>query len=305
MENKITLLVLAAGMGSRYGGLKQVDKIGPAGETITDYSVFDAKRAGFDKVVFVIRKSIEADFREIFQRIEKHMEVEYVFQELDAVPPGIQISTERTKPWGTGHAVWVARKAINTPFAVINADDFYGAQSYRVVADFLKDGTIPEKDKYCMIGFPLRNTLSEFGHVSRGICEVDEHQFLKGIVERTKIQYTADKSSIIFYDENEQPHLLSGNETVSMNFWGFSPAIFDFLEKQFDEFIRLNAQNTKAEFYLPTSVNELIRAKSIKVKVLNSPDSWFGVTYKEDRDVTIQRIRQLIEKGQYPSQLWR
>ncbi|MGC8802527.1 MAG: sugar phosphate nucleotidyltransferase [Bacteroidales bacterium] len=292
-------------MGSRYGGLKQVDKIGPAGETITDYSVFDAKRAGFDKVVFVIRKSIEADFREIFQRNEKHMEVEYVFQELDAVPPGIQISTERTKPWGTGHAVWVARKAINTPFAVINADDFYGAQSYRVVADFLKDGTIPEKDKYCMIGFPLRNTLSEFGHVSRGICEVDEHQFLKGIVERTKIQYTTDKSSIIFYDENEQPHLLSGNETVSMNFWGFSPAIFDFLEKQFDEFIRLNAQNTKAEFYLPTSVNELIRAKSIKVKVLNSPDSWFGVTYKEDRDVTIQRIRQLIEKGQYPSQLWR
>lgn len=305
MENRITLLVLAAGMGSRYGGLKQVDKIGPAGETITDYSVFDAKRAGFDKVVFVIRKSIEADFREIFQRIEKHMEVEYVFQELDAVPPGIQITSARTKPWGTGHAVWVARKAIHTPFAVINADDFYGAQSYRVVANFLKDNTIPEQEKYCMIGFPLRNTLSEFGHVSRGICEVDANQFLRGIVERTKIQYTADKSSIIFYDENEHPHPLSGSETVSMNFWGFSPTIFDFLEKQFEVFIQQNAQNTKAEFYLPTSVNELINAKAIRVKVLESPDSWFGVTYREDRDITIQRIRQLIEKGLYPSQLWR
>jgi UTP-glucose-1-phosphate uridylyltransferase len=305
MENKITLLVLAAGMGSRYGGLKQVDKIGPAGETITDYSVFDAKRAGFEKVVFVIRKSIEADFREIFRRIEKHMEVDYVFQELDAVPSGVQIHPDRTKPWGTGHAVWVARHAVQTPFAVINADDFYGAQSYRVVAEFLKDTTIPQSEKYCMIGFPLRNTLSEFGHVSRGICKVDNNHFLEAIVERTKIQYADDKRSIIFYDENDQPQPLTGSETVSMNFWGFSPDIFGYLEKQFDAFIRQNAQNTKAEFYLPTSVNELIGSKTIKVKVLQSPDNWFGVTYKEDKDITIQRIRQLIEKGYYPDQLWK
>lgn len=305
MENKITLLVLAAGMGSRYGGLKQVDKIGPAGETITDYSVFDAKRAGFEKVVFVIRKSIEADFREIFRRIDKHMEVNYVFQELDAVPSGVQIHPERTKPWGTGHAVWVARHAVQTPFAVINADDFYGAQSYRAVAEFLKDTTIPQSEKYCMIGFPLRNTLSEFGHVSRGICQVDNNHFLEAIVERTKIQYADDKRSIIFYDENDQPQPLTGSETVSMNFWGFSPDIFGYLEKQFDAFIWQNAQNIKAEFYLPTSVNELIRSKTIKVKVLQSPDNWFGVTYKEDKDITIERIRQLIEMGYYPDQLWR
>lgn len=304
MESKITLLVLAAGVGSRYGGLKQVDKIGPVGETITDYSVFDAKRAGFEKVVFVIRKSIETDFREIFRRIEKHMEVDYVFQELDAVPRGVQIHPERTKPWGTGHAVWVARNAINTPFAVINADDFYGAQSYSIVAEFLKDSTMLQSDKYCMIGFPLRNTLSEFGHVSRGICKVDENHFLEGIVERTKIQHTDDKRSIIFYDENDQSQPLTGNETVSMNFWGFSPDIFSYLERQFDAFIRQNAQNTKAEFYLPTSVNELIISKTIRVKVLQSPDSWFGVTYKEDREITVQRIRQLIDRGFYPSQLW-
>lgn len=304
MENRITLLVLAAGMGSRYGGLKQVDKIGPAGETITDYSVYDAMRAGFDKVVFVIRKSIEADFREIFNRIEKYMEVEYVYQELDAVPSGVQITPERTKPWGTGHAVWVARHAIDTPFAVINADDFYGSQSYRIVANYLKDDKIPSQEKYCMLGFPLRNTLSEFGHVSRGICEVDDHHFLKAIVERTKIQYADDKNSIIFYDENEQPCSLIGNETVSMNFWGFSPSIFAYLEHQFDAFIRQNAQSTKAEFYLPSSVNELIRTNTIRVKVLQSPDEWFGVTYKEDREVTVRRIRQLIDKGQYPPQLW-
>jgi UTP-glucose-1-phosphate uridylyltransferase len=304
MESKITLLVLAAGMGSRYGGLKQVDKIGPGGETITDYSVFDAKKAGFDRVVFVIRKSIESDFREIFQRIEKHMEVSYVFQELDAIPAGIQRHPERTKPWGTGHAVWVARNAINTPFAVINADDFYGARTYEVVAGFLKNNAISYNEKYCMVGFPLRNTLSEFGHVSRGICEIDKDSYLKSIVERTRIQFSADKQNIIFYDENEQLHQISGDETVSMNFWGFSPAIFDHLEQQFHAFIRENAQNVKAEFYLPTAINELIREQKIKVKVLSSPDQWFGVTYKEDKENTIIRIRQLVEKGIYPAHLW-
>ncbi|MCX7986860.1 MAG: sugar phosphate nucleotidyltransferase [Bacteroidales bacterium] len=304
MKDKITLLVLAAGMGSRYGGLKQVDKIGPGGETITDYSVYDAKRAGFDKVVFVIRKSIEADFKEIFQRLEKHIEVEYVFQELDAIPSGFQIHPDRTKPWGTGHAVWVAREAIDTPFAVINADDFYGARSYQVVANFLKNPEISPREKYCMVGFPLKNTLSEFGHVSRGVCQVDSNNYLKGIVERTKIQYTHDKNGIIYFDENDQPHKLIGNETVSMNFWGFSTEIFDYLESQFLHFIKHNAHNIKAEFYLPSAINELIAENKINVSVLQSPDNWFGVTYKEDKEITIKRIKQLIHEGIYPEQLW-
>ncbi len=304
MEKKITLLVLAAGMGSRYGSLKQIDSIGPGGETITDYSVYDALRAGFNKVVFVIRKSIEKDFKEIFKRLEKHTEIAYVFQELESIPEGIQIPSERLKPWGTGHAVWVARDVINSPFAVINADDFYGANTYKVVAKFLMNNEVPENDKFCMVGFPLKNTLSEFGHVSRGICTIDKNGYLKKIIERTKIQYDGDKKTIIYLDENENKHQLTGNEIVSMNFWGFPSSIFDHLGNQFEKFIQQNAYNTKAEFYLPFAIDELINEKKANVKVLQTSDNWFGVTYKEDKDLTIKRIQQLINEGNYPTTLW-
>jgi choline kinase len=317
MENKITLLILAAGIGSRYGSLKQVDKIGPGNETITDYSVFDAYRAGFDKVVFVIRKNIESDFKEVFQRIGKYIDIDYVFQENDALPKGVQYNSERIKPWGTGHAVLVAQNKITTPFAVVNADDFYGAQSYKVLADFLKRTDIPDEEKYCMVGFQLKKTLSEFGHVSRGICEIDAQGFLKSIVERTKIQYLEDNGSkkIVYFDEtdsnsansnNQTPnyHVLSGDEIVSMNFWGFPPSVFQHLNEKFEKFITANAFDLKAEFYLPFAINELINENKARVKVLKSSDDWFGVTYKEDKQVTIQRIRQLIEKGLYPQYLW-
>ncbi len=305
MKNEnITLLVLAAGMGSRYGSLKQVDKIGPSGETITDYSIYDALKAGFNKVVFVIRKNIESDFKEVFGRIEKHVEVEYVFQELNAIPAGIEISPERVKPWGTGHAVLMAMDKINTPFAIINADDFYGAASYQIVANYLKIQQIPDNQRYCMVGFELKRTLSEFGHVSRGICDIDSNGYLNSITERTKIQYTQNNQKIVFIDENENEHTLTGNEIVSMNFWGFPPSIFQHLEKKFDTFIRKQAMNPKAEFYLPFAIDELIKEKIAQVKVLPSPSDWFGVTYKEDKEITIRKIRQLIEQGIYPEKLW-
>lgn len=301
-NNKPTLLVLAAGMGSRYGSLKQVDKLGPSGETITDYSIYDAIRAGFGKVVFVIRKSIEADFKEVFNKFSSHIEVEYVFQEVDNVPAGVSIPADRQKPWGTGHAVMVAAEAIKTPFAVINADDFYGAGSYRIIAQHLIENWNNPKATYSMVGFVLNNTLSEHGHVSRGVSEVNSQGNLVSITERTQIQQQG--TGIVFKDSDDSFKPLTGNEIVSMNFWGFPASIFPHLQNKFAQFIKANSQNAKAEFYLPYAVNDLVNEGEANVKVLSSPDKWFGVTYKEDKEATINRISALVAQGVYPSNLW-
>jgi UTP-glucose-1-phosphate uridylyltransferase len=299
---KPTLLVLAAGMGSRYGSLKQIDKLGPSGETITDYSIYDAVRAGFGKVVFVIRKSLEADFREVFSKFSDKIEVEYAFQELDNVPEGIQVPAERQKPWGTGHAVLVAASKIDTPFAVINADDFYGADAYKVMANHLMSQTGSDKNSYSMVGYILENTLSEHGHVSRGVCETDANNSLKSICERTQIQRS--NGQIVFKDSDESWKPLTGKEYVSMNFWGFPKSIFPLLENKFKAFIEANSQNIKSEFYIPFAVDDLIHEGHANVHVLSSSAKWFGVTYKEDKPTTIQRIQELVNAGAYPSKLW-
>jgi NDP-sugar pyrophosphorylase family protein len=299
---KPTLLVLAAGIGSRYGSLKQVDKLGPSGETIIDYSIYDAIRAGFGKVVFVIRKSIEAEFKEVVTKFSDKIKVEFVFQELDNVPKGIQIPAERQKPWGTGHAVLVAANKIDTPFAVVNADDFYGAKSYQIIAEHLTSKRDSDKDTYSMVGYNLRNTLSENGHVSRGICEISSNHLLKSIVERTQILRKDEK--IVFKNSDETWQPLNGEDLVSMNFWGFPVSVFKHLEEKFKAFISLNSQNPKAEFYIPLAINELLIEGNARVKVLNTPDSWFGVTYKEDKEASIIKLSALIAEGVYPKKLW-
>ena len=236
---KPTLLILAAGMGSRYGGMKQIDQVGPSGEAIIDYSIYDAIRAGFGRIVFVIRKNIEQDFIDFFgEKLEGKIPFEFAYQELDMVPEGLSVPEERKKPWGTAHAVWVAREVVNEPFVVINADDFYGSGSYQSVATYLSEqATGPEN--HCMVGFQIKHTLSDYGSVSRGICEPDDQDFLKAVVERTEIG-KSDKG-IFFKDENDMDQPLTGEEMVSMNIWGFTPAIFDQLERSFSEFIKINA----------------------------------------------------------------
>ena len=294
-----TLLVLAAGMGSRYGGLKQIDPVGPNGETIIDYSIFDALRAGFGKLVFIIRKDIEQAFKEtVGARFEKQAPVDYVFQELDMLPPGFSVPQGRTKPWGTTHAVLMAANAIHELFAVINADDFYGAESYRVLANHLKSGT----DDYAMVGFILRNTLSDFGSVSRGVCRVSGVGLLEEVVELTSIERDGESARSI--DAAGHATRLSGNEMVSMNMWGFTPAVFAQLQDRFQKFFERNRSELKSECYLPTAVNELVTAGHARVKVLRSKDSWFGVTNREDRPRVVESIRRLIEGGSYPQTLW-
>ncbi len=300
---KPTLLILAAGMGSRYGSLKQVDKLGPSGETIIDYSVYDAKRAGFGKVVFVIRKSIEAEFKEAYSKLEKQIAVDYVFQELDNVPAGITVPADRQKPWGTAHAIMVAADAIKEPFAVINADDFYGATSFKNMADYLSTPRADEHETYSMVGFILKNTLSEHGFVSRGVCGTNKDGFLTDVVERTSIQ-RMENQQIMFKDSDESLKPLTGEEIVSMNFWGFPASVFSHLKRFFTEFIQQNAGNIKSEFYIPIAINLLTKENQAKVKVLDTPDQWFGVTYKEDKESTIQRIKNLIAAGKYPAKLW-
>jgi len=302
LRTKPTLLVLAAGLGSRYGSLKQVDKLGPSGETITDYSIYDAIRAGFGKVVFVIRRSIEADFKEVFNKFNSKIKVEYVYQELDNIPEGTVIPVERQKPWGTGHAVLIAADHIDTPFAVINADDFYGAESFKIIAEHLTSKRESEKDTYCMVGYILENTLSENGHVSRGICETSADHILKSVVERTQIQRMEGK--IVFKDSNNNWNPLNGIEITSMNFWGFPPAIFEHLKRIFKTFIEANYKNPKAEFYIPLAIDELIKEGEARVRILNTTDQWFGITYKEDKETTIQKLNNLIEQGMYPKSLW-
>src|SRR6266404_2159669 len=285
-----TLLVMAAGMGSRYGGLKQIDAVGPNGEAIIDYSIYDALRAGFGRLVFVIRRDIEAPFREaIGGKFEKRIAVDYVFQELEKLPPGFTIPPGRTKPWGTTHAILMAEETLREPFAAINADDFYGRESFQVMADFLRAGG-PD---YAMVGYTLRNTLSEHGSVSRGVCECDAAGFLRAVVELTKIEKQGRGA-------HAEGRVLSGDELVSMNLWGFTPALFPQLRERFSEFLRRSGQELKSECYIPTTVNELVASGAARVKVLRTPSSWFGITYKEDKPQVIASIRKLVADGGYP-----
>ncbi len=296
---KPTLVVLAAGMGSRYGGLKQIDPVGPSGETIIDYSIYDALRAGFGKLVFVIRKDIEAPFKEsIGARFEKRLPVEYVFQELDKLPAGFSVPSGRKKPWGTAHAVLMAGPAVNEPFCVINADDFYGADSYRILAAHLASNS-PD---YAMVGFLLKNTLSEFGSVARGLCHTNANDYLTGVEELTKIEKNGGAAK--FTDSEGRVHPLTGEETVSMNMWGFNPNFFPHLEREFQIFLTANIGSEKAEFYIPTPVNALVSTGKERLKVLRSSASWFGVTYREDRPRVVESVRSLVSKGDYPASLW-
>ena len=296
---KPTLLILAAGMGSRYGGLKQIDPVGPAGETIIDYSIYDALRAGFGKLVFVIRKDIEQQFKEIIgARFEKRVAVEYVFQELDKLPPGFSLPAGRTKPWGTTHAILMAEQAIKEPFAAINADDFYGQQAYKLLANYLTSGS----SDYAMVGFILKNTLSDFGSVARGVSHTDAADYLTSIVEMMKIE--RDGAAAKNTDAEGNITRLTGDEAVSMNFWGFTPAVFPQLKTKFTEFLKKSGGELKSECYIPSTVNDLVIAGQAKVKVLRTNDSWFGVTYREDRPMVVESIRKLIARGDYPEKLW-
>ena len=297
---KPTLLILAAGMGSRYGGLKQLDHLGTSGETIMDYSVFDAVRAGFGKVVFVIRRSFEDEFRDMFiKKLEGKVDVELVYQDLDNIPSGFSVPADRTKPWGTGHAILMAKNVINEPFAVINADDFYGAEAFGVMAKFLTNGV--SDTEYAMNGYQLSKTLSDFGSVARGICSVDANGFLTDIKERTSIER---KNGKIVFTENDTEVELDENVPVSMNFWGFAPNLFKHLEEKFVAFLKANAENPKSEFYIPFVVDDLMKEGKVKTKVLPANATWFGVTYKEDRPATVAKIAELVKQGLYPEKLW-
>ena len=298
---KPTLFVWAAGLGSRYGGLKQIDGLGPSGETIMDYSVYDALRAGFGKVVFVIRKDFEEAFRKaVISKYADKVPCEVCFQSVDSVPEGCTFNPERTKPWGTNHAVLMAKDLIKEPFAVINADDFYGRESFQVLADYLKsvEGTT---GKYCMVGYRVANTLSENGSVSRGVCATDENGYLTDVVERTKIEKVGDK---IIYTEDGVDTEISPNSPVSMNMWGFTPEYFEYVEKAFVEFLQARGQELKSEFYIPTLVNDMIRSGEATCKVLDTTSKWFGVTYAEDRPQVVMKINNLVKEGVYPEKLF-
>ncbi len=298
-----TLLILAAGMGSRYGGMKQVDPFGPSGETITDYSIYDALRAGFDRFVFVISPRMEEDFKSSYvKKFPSHVEVDYVIQSIDNIPEGLKLPEERKKPWGTAHAVLMAKDAIREPFAVINADDYYGQESYQIMHDFLVRTSAEVPGQYCMVGFQLQKTVSEHGSVARGVCQVNDHGFLQGMVERTKI-YLKD-GAIVFEDENGTIEKLDPMSTVSMNLFGFTPDFFGHLEAHFSEFIVENLQNPKAEFFIPLAVDRLLSSGEARMSVLQTPESWFGVTYQEDKPKVLKAIRDLVDRGIYPESLW-
>ncbi len=299
---KPTLFVLAAGMGSRYGGLKQLDGLGPHGETIMDYSIFDAIRSGFGKIVFVIRKDFEDDFRKIIlSKYENHIPVEVVFQAIDNLPEGFVCPEGRTKPWGTNHAVLMGKDVIKEPFAVINADDFYGRNSFEVIAQELSKPK-EEKGDYCMVGFRVGNTMSESGSVARGVCQTTDG-YLTTVVERTAIEYN-DKHEITFVDENGVTQTLEPNTPVSMNLWGFTPDYFEFSEGYFVDFLKENIDKPKAEFFIPLVVNELITKNIAKVKVLDTESKWFGVTYAADRQGVVDKLADLHAKGEYPEKMF-
>lgn len=298
---KPTLFVLAAGMGSRYGGLKQLDGLGPSGETIMDYSIFDAIRGGFGKVVFVIRKDFEDDFRrKILCKYENHIPVEVVFQSIDTLPEGFVCPAERTKPWGTNHAVMMGAGVIHEPFAVINADDFYGRDSFEVIGRRLSN--MSGTNDYCMVGYRVGNTLSESGSVARGVCTTDAGGFLTGVVERTAIERIDGRIS--FTDENGVVQTLEENTPVSMNMWGFTPDYFAYSEAYFVEFLRKNLSNPKAEYFIPLIINDLVAQGKVTVKVLDTTSKWFGVTYAADRQGVVDKIQALVDAGEYPSKLF-
>lgn len=289
-SENITLVVMAAGMGSRFGGLKQLEPIGENGEALLDYSVYDAVKAGFNKVVFVIKHAIEKEFKEIVgSRIEKRVRVEYVFQENDKLPNGFTCPNDRVKPWGTAHAILCCKEVVKEPFAVINADDYYGKSAFVKIAEFLKSGT----DDYCMVGFRLKNTLTENGYVSRGVCET-ENGILKTVTERTKIvdcKYTED--------DGKNWTALNPDSIVSMNLWGFQPDIFSHIESGFVKFLEQNINTPKSEYYLPSVVSGLIESGEKQVKVLVAEDKWYGVTYKEDKEDVVAAIKEMTDGGLY------
>ena len=295
----LTLLVLAAGMGSRYGGIKQIDGFGPSGETIMDYSLFDAIRAGFTKVVFIVREEIKDTVKDIFlPRLKGKVSVEFVIQSLDTMVPKEYLNSERTKPWGTAHAVLCARNVIHEPFAVINADDFYGRRAFESVANFFAGNP---QGAHAMVGYTLKNVLSENGSVSRGCGEQDANGYLKSVVERTTI---VKENGKIISKEKDGDVELSPDTPTSMNFWGFHPEIFPLIEKFFHEFLKENSKNPKAEFFIPLIGNQIIKQNLGKVKIIGGGDIWFGVTYKEDKEEVSSKILDLVEKGEYPKKLW-
>ena len=299
-----TLLVMAAGIGSRYGGLKQVDPVGLDGEAILDYSIYDARRAGFGKVVFVIRHQMETPFKEsIGRRFADRIPIDYAYQELDMVPAGFAVPPTRQKPWGTGHAILVAADQIQEPCAVINADDFYGRSSFQILGDHLRSARDAERAEYCMVGFVLRNTLSEFGTVCRGVCQCDREGYLQSVRETLGI--AREGNGARYTDEAGRAQSLTGEEIVSMNMWGFTPSIFPHLRRHFARFLQERGREEKAEFFIPTVVNALMDEGRARVKVLTSQDPWFGITYQQDKPYVTRRIRDLVAGGVYPERLWR
>ena len=302
---KPTLFLLAAGMGSRYGGLKQLDGLGPHGETIMDYSIYDAIHAGFGKLVFVIRKDFEQDFREkVVSKYQGHLPVEVVFQSLEDLPDGFTVPEGRTKPWGTNHAVLMGKEAIKEPFAVINCDDFYGRDSFQVMGKYLSGLAEGSANKYAMVGFRVGNTLSESGSVSRGVCSTDEKGFLTTVVERTKIE--RHDGVVQYLDENDQWVSIPDNTPCSMNFWGFTPDYFQYSEEYFKEFLSdpKNQENLKSEFFIPLMVDTLIKRGEATCEVLPTTSKWFGVTYPEDRPDVVAKLAKLHEDGQYPDKMF-
>ena len=299
---KPSLLIMAAGMGSRYGGLKQMEPMGPNGAKLLDYSVYDAIRAGFGKVVFVIRRDIEADFKSLVgKKWESRIPVRYVFQELGMVPEGFKVPEGRQKPWGTAHAIWVAQGAITEPFAAINADDFYGRNSFKVLASHLRKVQKNDDPAYAMVGFPLSKTLSEHGSVARGICRTAPGKKLKEVVERTQI--TKEGRKVFYLDESGKKHALKGTETASMNMWGFTPLLFTQLGQRFTVFLREKGNELKSEFLIPRVVDDCIAAKEATVRVLSTKDQWFGVTYPQDRQRVQEKVHQLVRRKVYPAKV--
>ena len=301
-NENVSLVVLAAGMGSRYGGLKQMDSFGPNGETIIDYSLYDAHRAGFNHVVFIIREYFADKFKEAFEpKMQGRMKTDYVFQELSDIPNPYDIPEGRERPWGTGHAIWVAHNVVKGPFGVINADDYYGPEAYETLYEFL---TRPrDKEEYSVVGYRLDNTLSEHGTVNRGVCATDENGYLKNITECKQIG--RDEDGMIFYpDDNGNKIFLDKDTPVSMNMFGFYPSYFNFFEGQFDEFLKTSGQDLKSEFYIPSLIDNLIQSGERQTKVLHSDSEWFGVTYKEDKDFVSNRLKDLLEDSVYPYDLW-
>ena len=302
---KPTLFLLAAGMGSRYGGLKQLDGLGPNGETIMDYSIYDAIHAGFGKLVFVIRKDFEKDFREkIISKYEGHIPCEVVFQSLDAIPEGFKVPEGRTKPWGTNHALMMGENVIHEPFGIVNCDDFYGRDTFEVMGKFLSSLPEGSKNKYAMVGFRVGNTLSESGTVSRGVCQTDANHLLQGVVERTKIE--RHDGVVQYLDEDGKWVSIDDKTPVSMNFWGFTPDYFAYSDEYFKTFLSdpKNMSNLKSEFFIPLMVDKLIKDHTATVEVLDTTSKWFGVTYPQDRPDTMAKIKKLVDAGVYPSKLF-